>query len=72
MKTSTLIYMITLSAISLSAKAADQYRQMGFCGTATVVSGETCSNVKVQFQFKGCETKSEAEIAKRIDRKSVV
>jgi hypothetical protein len=34
--------------------------------SAKVLSGDTCSNVKVELSFEGCEYKSEPKIAKRI------
>lgn len=62
----------TLSALLASlispppAQAAPAYQPTGPCGTAKVVSGDTCSNVKVQFNFDGCKTKSEPQMAGKV------
>lgn len=55
---------IAFQTFSLGAFAA--YKEAGSCGTASVVSGDTCSNVKVQFKFDGCEDIKGTELAKKI------
>ncbi len=51
---------------SFQAVAASEYKKIDPCGSASVVSGDTCSNAKVQFKFAGCEIQSEPQMAKRI------
>ena len=48
------------------AFASDKFIEKGECGSAKVISGDTCSNVKVELHFDGCAIKSEPEIAPRI------
>jgi hypothetical protein len=57
---------MTSLALSLSAEAAKDYKKIANCGSASVVSGDSCENIKVEFKFDGCELKSEAQAAKKI------
>lgn len=57
---------ILLLSVGAMAHAKSTYNPMKDCGSAKVVSGDTCSNVKVEMTFDGCEYKSEPKIAKRI------
>lgn len=56
----------TILLTSMSVQAASNFKPIAPCGSATVISGDTCSNVKVEFNFQGCEHQSEPKIAKRI------
>lgn len=44
----------------------NEFQKMGSCGSAVVTSGDTCSNVKVQFNFDGCQMESGPRVADRI------
>lgn len=60
---------LLLGSLSLSfsqADAASDFKKSGSCGSASVTSGDTCSNVKVQFNFDGCAHKSPPQLAKRV------
>ncbi|MBX7231373.1 MAG: porin [Bdellovibrionales bacterium] len=46
--------------------AKTQYNEEKKCGSAQVLSGDTCSNVKVQFYFEGCNLKLEPQVAKQV------
>lgn len=45
---------------------ASEYQALKNCGEAKVSDGDTCSNVKVQFNLKSCDQKTEAVQAKKI------
>lgn len=53
-------------SVGAMAHAKSTYSPMKDCGSAKVLSGDTCSNVKVEMSFEGCEFKSEPKVAKRI------
>tara|TARA_Y100001935_G_C17308570_1_gene514074 strand:+ start:2685 stop:4118 length:1434 start_codon:yes stop_codon:yes gene_type:complete len=55
-----------ISMLGVSLAHAGPFKKGPSCGDARVVSGDTCSNVKVEFQFSGCEHKSSPEMAKKI------
>jgi Putative beta-barrel porin-2, OmpL-like. bbp2 len=48
------IVFMTLIASSKFALAADTYTNKRACGTAQVLSGDTCANAKVEFNLKEC------------------
>src|SRR4051812_31478436 len=62
------IRLLILSLISIAAlpSYAHDYKEIGECGSAAVVSGDTCSNVKVELKFENCKSKLEPQPAKRI------
>lgn len=51
---------------AMSAQAETHYKEIKGCGHAVVKSGNTCSNVQVEFTFDGCEIKSPAKIATKV------
>jgi hypothetical protein len=55
-----------MGLVLFSSAYANEFKRIGTCGSALVISGDACSNVKVQFQFDGCEHKSEPQLAKRV------
>lgn len=57
---------VLLLSVGAMAHAKSTYSPMKDCGSAKVLSGDTCSNVKVEMSFEGCEYKSEPKVAKRI------
>lgn len=57
-----IVLFITLPAVVSAA----EYTPAGNCGSAKVIEGNTCSNVKVEFNFEGCDLKSQNQIAKKI------
>ena len=54
-----------VATIPLQAKS-DSYKLFKECGLARVTEGNTCSNVKVEFDLKGCADKLDKETAKQI------
>ncbi len=56
----------SLVLLSLSVSVANSSTESEECGSAKVISGDTCSNVKVQFEFAGCPGASGPQLAKRI------
>lgn len=48
------------------AKEKNNFKPAPGCGTAKVVSGDTCSNVKVQFAFEGCPQAHPEQMAAKI------
>jgi len=48
------------------AQASDDYKKSSSCGSAKVVSGDSCPNVNVEFNFSGCQLNSQPEVAKKI------
>ncbi len=57
---------LSVGAFSHFASAANEMQEMGSCGSAKVVSGDTCSNVKVDMDFSGCTLKSEHKLAGKV------
>jgi hypothetical protein len=55
----------TFLSISQIVSAKD-FKSIEKCGSAKVVSGDTCSNVKVEFTFDGCAIKAAPQVAKRV------
>jgi hypothetical protein len=58
------IFVLTLSTLSQTSYAAGT--PMPDCGTAKVISGDTCSNVKVEISFQNCAHKADPQLASRI------
>lgn len=46
--------------------AAEPMQALPTCGSAKVVSGNTCSNVKVEIDFTGCDLKSTPQLASKV------
>ncbi len=65
-KIPSVLMLACLVAISNGAWAKAEYSPAATCGAVKVVSGDTCSNVKVEFDFSGCLLKSNPQIAKKI------
>ena len=61
----TRLALLGVVLLSIQSNAAE-FNQIESCGNAKVVSGDTCSNVKVEFSFEGCPVESEPTLAKRI------
>ncbi len=68
MKIYSLATVLVLSGFagSLVAEAAKDYKKIASCGSASVVSGDSCQNLKVEFKFEGCQLKSDAQTAKKV------
>lgn len=64
----SLLSMIAVTGLfySPSVLAKSEYQAMDTCGSAKVVEGNTCSNVKVEINFAGCALQSEPHFAKRV------
>ena len=61
-----LILIVTILTGFSTSGWSKSYVKTTVCGKAKVISGDTCSNVKVELSFDGCEHKSEPVLAKRI------
>lgn len=61
-----MIATLALMATSAVSWGSQKYREIDGCGSAEVLSGDTCSNVKVRFHFQGCQIKSDPQPATRI------
>jgi hypothetical protein len=61
-----LFIFLTILIWSLITMAKLPFVEVENCGTAQVIGGDTCSNVKVQFVFDGCRLESPPQIAARI------
>lgn len=57
--------LIFLSLVTCSAHAGD-FKLVKTCGSSKVVSGNSCSEARVEFNLKGCDSHFETEQAKRI------
>lgn len=55
-------------ALGYSAQAS-KYKNVENCGTAKVVSGDTCSNVKVEFDLSGCLYSNKSVITEKVSCK---
>lgn len=66
MKKNMTVLTIVLLFSQLATAASEKFKAEKNCGSAKVVSGDTCSNVKVQLDFAGCSIKSESIVAPKI------
>ena len=61
------ISVFILASVAQAASAnKSKFTPVNNCGTARVISGDTCSNVVVEFGFNGCLHQSPPQITKKI------
>ena len=62
----TIILLASALLLCVPGFASDKFKKVGTCGSAKVLSGDTCSNVKVAMTFDSCTAKLEPQNASRI------